>query len=292
MVFSILKVKLGSKDYLIRTTNETLLNTAVLTPIMKVAAISDIHSNIFALQAAIRDAKLQGADKFLCLGDIVGYASRPREVLAEIRGITSDVVLGNHDLYCSITEDELKDSLKSDKLHSDAAKGIKINRLLLNHEELSFLGTLKDTIEENPYYQATHSSMENPLRFNYIHDNEEAMISLKLIKQRVLFVGHSHIPSAFMLTDGTDNCNQLNFSHEIYLYPQEGRRYLINPGSVGQPRDEDSRAAYAIYDTDKQKVTFRKVAYDVEKMQKDIRERRINGESFPFMTAYRLEFGR
>ncbi|MFQ3670347.1 MAG: metallophosphoesterase family protein [Verrucomicrobiia bacterium] len=224
---------------------------------MRIAIFSDIHSNLEALEAVLEDMDKQRVDGKICLGDIVGYSANPAECVDRVAGLAIPTLLGNHDQVCT-----MKDPLEG---YNDLAKeGIAYSRRHLEAHHLKFLRRLPMTHEFDGVTYV-HSSLHQPEAWVYVLSYHEAALNFSAQKTAVAFCGHTHQPVIF----------EQNRPMRAYLCVrkmklQPGRNYLINVGSVGQPRDGDSRACYGIYDGESRRFEFRRVTYDIEAAQKKI----------------------
>lgn len=239
----------------------------------KIAILGDIHSNLEALETVLADAKAQGVDECLCTGDVVGYNASPHECIDIIRGIGCPVVKGNHDHYVA-SEQNLED------FNPYAAAVVQWTREQLNAEEMEFLHTMPFSVTKTGI-AIVHSTMDRPENFGYVFDNQQAEANFIYQKSLVCFHGHTHCPAIFeKQMSGVFRID----AQDIVLRP--GRKYFINVGSVGQPRDGDPRAAYAIYDMQERTVRFRRLQYDIASAQK-----RIRAAGLPERLAERLAVG-
>lgn len=240
---------------------------------MKYAILGDIHSNLEALEAVLEDAKHQGVTHYACVGDIVGYNANPTECLQRVRELGGVIVRGNHDHYCSHDDD-------LNGFHPLAADAVDWTRRQLSVEDRMFLRSLRlVAIVES--FTLVHSTLDMPERWGYVFDKFEADAHFHYQTTNVCFYGHTHVPLAFEKTD------QVRGGLYTRIQVARGKKYFINVGSVGQPRDGDPRAAYVTYDLVKGLIELRRVAYDVAKAQKKIIE-----AGLPSRVAARLSFGR
>jgi len=240
---------------------------------MKYAILGDIHANLAALEAVFEDAADQQVTNFACLGDLVGYNPNPIECLSMIRDLKCPVVRGNHDHYCSHG-----DSLQS--FHPLAANVVDWTRKQLSEEDKQYLRDLK-FVESVETFTIVHSTLDAPQSWSYVFDKLEAEANFNYQVTSVCFYGHTHVPMAFEKTDAI-RCGLYS-----KLKLSAGRKFFINAGSVGQPRDGDPRAAYVIFDMVNNIIELRRIAYDVELTQKRIRE-----AGLPERLATRLAVGR
>jgi diadenosine tetraphosphatase ApaH/serine/threonine PP2A family protein phosphatase len=217
---------------------------------MKIALFSDIHSNLEALEAVLADIHSQHADRLVCLGDIVGYAADPGLCLERVRGLHCPVVQGNHD--CDVS------SSKSLRLYNPLARaGMEHSRTVLSVEQKRFLSFLPKTLRVEGL-EMVHASLHDPAEFLYVMTSLDATFHFECQHEPVAFCGHTHNPVVW--EDAPDEC----IDHRVETFTLDpAKRYLVNIGSVGQPRDRDPRACYVIYDTRARTVVFRRVVYDI-----------------------------
>jgi diadenosine tetraphosphatase ApaH/serine/threonine PP2A family protein phosphatase len=240
---------------------------------MRVAVVSDIHGNLHALEAVLAALEPEAPDELWCLGDLVGYGARPNECCAAIAARASVCLVGNHDLAVRGTIDLAEFS-------GDAGAAARWTRDVLSADALAFLNSLEP--------QATradvalfHGSARDPV-WEYVLSDTVAIATLELTEEPVVLVGHSHAALHVQL-DGDLTGGLSPAGTEVDL--ARGRA-LLNPGSVGQPRDGDPRAAYLLLDLDARTASFRRVDYDVERTQAEIRE-----AGLPELLAARLTIG-
>ena len=240
---------------------------------MRYAILGDIHANLEALDAVLQDATEQGVTHYACTGDVVGYNADPKACLQKIRGLKCTVVQGNHDYYAACNE-------SMELFTPMAQKSIRWTRKQLSPFERKYLRHLP-LILDIETFTIVHSSLSNPHRWNYIFKKKAADANFRNQFNPVCFFGHTHVPLAFI----HDRTTEKGFYETLHIRPRT--QYLINVGSVGQPRDRNPKSAYAIYDLDEQTVTMRRVEYDIEETQKKIR-----AAGLPFRNALRLANGR
>ncbi|VGO20155.1 metallophosphoesterase family protein [Pontiella sulfatireligans] len=241
---------------------------------MKYAILGDIHANLEALKAVLEDAGEQGVTHYACTGDLVGYNADPKACLQLIKTLKATAVQGNHDYYAARTESmELFTPL--------AQKSIRWTRKQLSPFDRKYLRHLPLIIDiEN--FTIVHSSLSNPHRWNYIFKRKAADANFRNQFNQVCFFGHTHVPLAFIKSASSID---KGFYDTVQVRP--GMQYLVNVGSVGQPRDRNPKAAYVIYDLEEQSITIRRVEYDIETTQQKIR-----AANLPFRNALRLSDGR
>jgi len=238
---------------------------------MRYLILSDIHSNLAALNACIDDAEDKEIDKIICLGDIVGYAAKPNQCIEILRKKKAICILGNHDAAC-INKIELN------WFNSLARFCIEWTIKELKKENKEFLLKLPEKFCTQEFF-AVHGSPFSPLK-EYM-DEEIAFLSFQEISQNILLCGHSHIP--FIIEQGKEML-PIKGNKAISL---KNSRFVISVPSVGQPRDFDSRAGYAILDLEKMLIEIYRVKYDIEQTIEE-----ILSASLPKIFAERLRFGR
>ncbi len=240
---------------------------------MRFAILSDIHSNLEALEAVLADAKTQGCTHFVCLGDIVGYNANPKECLKIIQDMECPVVKGNHDEQVSIVS-------ATEGFNELAEEAIDWTRAQLSTDDKAWLADLRLTRQVRDF-TIVHATLDTPGQWGYVFNDLDAIASFTYQHTSLCFFGHTHWPTAFVRED---NVRRITVG-QIVL--SAGKRYFINPGSIGQPRDRDWRAAYCILHTDRQVVEERRVKYDLETAQ-----RKIRAAGLPDRLADRLAVGR
>lgn len=246
---------------------------------MRIAVFGDVHSNLEALEAVLADAKVWLPDSYLCLGDVVGYGANPRECVARVRELGCPVVKGNHDEQAAID-----DSLEGFGPLAEVA--LNWTRRHLVAEERSWLNDLPYELQF-PDFQAVHATLDRPQRWGYIFNERDAAECMREQTRPICFFGHTHALRFFVeapsnqprtvLSQLTKPIDRVRWGglHSLpvaTLLARPGKKYLLNAGSVGQPRDGDWRAGYLIYDTEMRAVVPRRVEYDLERAQAKILE--------------------
>jgi predicted phosphodiesterase len=252
-----------------------------LNVLLRYLILSDVHSNLEALEECLAAAHGK-FDEVLCLGDLVGYGPEPNPVVERVRGISRVIVRGNHDKACSgVTGTEDFNPL--------ARIATEWTRERLSTEHLSFLRALPAGPIEVDGLELVHGSPRD--EDEYVVDSYDALPILEGLAFPLVFFGHTHIQGGFAIdAQGrftAIGCQSPSASAPFTLQIAEGARYLINPGSVGQPRDGDWRAAFAIFDADQRVVAYYRVPYDVATTQKKMRLERL-----PDPLIQRLQWGR
>jgi diadenosine tetraphosphatase ApaH/serine/threonine PP2A family protein phosphatase len=222
---------------------------------MRILIVSDIHANLNALDAVFEDAGI--FDAVWCLGDLVGYGPDPNECVERIREIPDLLCIGgNHD-KAAIGD------LPLDAFNGEAHHALEWTNKQLTAESISFLHDLPAELVHDPYTLA-HGSPRRPL-WEYLLDAPRVQSSFSFFTTRYCLVGHSHVAIAFQMNERNRCVTYLpSHSSAFVLGPQ---RMILNPGSVGQPRDQDPRAAYSIINTDTLEWEWHRVEYDVESVQ-------------------------
>ncbi|MBN1673040.1 MAG: metallophosphoesterase family protein [Kiritimatiellae bacterium] len=240
---------------------------------MQYAILGDIHGNIQALSAVLEDAREQGVTHYACVGDVVGYNASPVECLRTIQELNCACVRGNHDHYCS-HEESLQD------FQPLAADTIDWTRKQLSDEQRKWLAELR-LVKYVENFTIVHSTLDMPDKWCYVYHKLDASANFNYQTTSVCFYGHTHVPLYFEKASGIKS--DLYDSIQIVL----GTKYFINVGSVGQPRDGDSRAAYVVYNLKKREVRLRRVPYDFS-----ITQERILESGLPKRLAARLAVGK
>lgn len=226
----------------------------------RLALIADIHANYDALQAVVRDIDRNAIDKVVCLGDLVGYGPEPQRCIDLAFELCQALVLGNHD------EALLKGPSHGLAMNVRAKNSLEITRTLLTERHLHLLGSMPVLIEVDGV-AVTHG-LFGPRKYDYLYDSDAAARAFNCFKQRYGAVGHTHIPSVFTAPMVTpvfpDQVESKPVGGSTLVLLSDDRRLLVNPGSVGQPRDRDPNASWAILDTSDLTLEVRRVSYDTE----------------------------
>jgi diadenosine tetraphosphatase ApaH/serine/threonine PP2A family protein phosphatase len=240
---------------------------------MKFAIFGDIHANLEAFDAVMEDAKALGAEQFVCIGDVVGYNANPHECVARLQELGCPVVKGNHDEEASATTEIVG-------LNPLAHAALEWTRRQLTQEDKHWLRNLR-MVRQVRDFTIVHATLDTPTSWAYVMNRFDAMASFSYQFTPVCFFGHTHTPRFYVkaLSVSLDSSESLRID--------AGRKYFVNVGSVGQPRDGDWRSAYALYDHDNQEITIRRVPYDIETAQ-----RKIRAAGLPDQLAERLALGK
>lgn len=243
---------------------------------MRHAIIADIHSNLAALTAVLDDIEHRGGvDEIWCLGDIIGYGPDPRECLSITRQTANICIAGNHD-WAAVGK------INTSDFNPDAVAANQWTVQQLSDEDMEYLSNLPPFIEKGDFTLA-HGSPREPIR-EYLLSAGATRQNLAYFKTQFCLVGHSHQPVVF-------NCDETEDSSARYFMPDgpvatsEGR-LIINPGSVGQPRDGNPNAAYAIFDSKQQLIRLYRVPYDIRSTQE-----KMQAHGLPVRLTARLSYG-
>lgn len=239
---------------------------------MRYAVIADIHANLDALQVVLEDIKQQKCTHVVCLGDVVGYGADPKACLDIIRGMNIPVVKGNHDEYIGLDDNP-------DGFNDAAAEAVTWSRNQLTPEDRQWLRELK-YFRLVANFSIVHATLDAPQRWGYVFEKLEAAASFTYQNTQVCFFGHTHVPVAFIRDTGVRGGTYSKFRVE------PGKKYFVNVGSVGQPRDRNPKAAYVIYDLPQQTIELRRLDYDIAAQQ-----RKIRAAGLPERLAERLATG-
>ena len=240
---------------------------------MRYAILSDIHGNLEALDAVLAHADAR-AEAVLVLGDVVGYGADPQACLERVAERADAVVAGNH-------EHGVAGLLDLEWFNDRARTALEWTRGQLDDDHLAWLRTRPLTVEIDDA-TLVHASPDQPAEWNYLVSAEDGFDVFGAFATRLCFVGHSHRPGAWSV--GSSGRAHEPGAREIDL--EAGRRYVINVGSVGQPRDRDPRASYALWDLDARRVTVERVPYD-----RVTARRKILSADLPRFLADRLLIG-
>jgi len=240
---------------------------------MKFAIIADIHGNLDAFQVVLEDAKKQQVTHYACLGDVVGYNANPKECLDIVRTMNMPCVKGNHDEYCSSDE-------HLEGFNPAAAEAVNWTRTQLTEDDRQWLRDLKySRMVTN--FTIVHATLDGPQRWGYVFDKLAAAASFTYQNTSVCFFGHTHVPVAFVKDSVVRGGTYSKFKTEA------GKKYFVNVGAVGQPRDNNPKCAYVIYDTIDGTIEIRRLDYDIAAAQK-----KILAAGLPERLAERLAYGR
>jgi predicted phosphodiesterase len=240
---------------------------------MRFAILSDLHANLEATEAVLADARERECTHYVCLGDIVGYNANPHECVEIVQRLECPVVKGNHDEQASLEE-------SSRDFNPLAEMAINWTREHLSEQDKQWLRDLR-LLRQVRDFTIVHATLDTPEQWGYVFNTLDAAASFTYQPTTICFFGHTHVAGAFVRNDGVKRVKTDK------LVIEETKKYFINTGSVGQPRDGDWRAAYCIYHIDQNMVEQRRVKYDLGGAQEKI----IKG-GLPPLLAERLKLGR
>ena len=240
---------------------------------MRYGILGDIHSNLEALQAVVIACQEQNVKTFLCVGDIVGYGADPIRCIETIQELKADAVAGNHDWAVA-------GKFEPTDFNSMGQAAVMWTRDVLSNEQRHFLNNLP-LIYKNEDLILVHGTLNKADQFIYLEDIGQALDTFYLMDNNVCFVGHTHVPQIFVKQD-----EKVYYAHSLQIETNYQNKYIINVGSVGQPRDLNPMAAYCIYDTETKIIEIKRIRYDVELAQRKILE-----AGLPEFLAYRLKVG-
>lgn len=241
---------------------------------MRYAILSDIHANLEALQAVLSDAALR-ADAVVCLGDVVGYGADPVACVEIVAERCQAIVAGNH-------EHGVAGLISPAWFNPYARAAVEWTRTRLDDEHRDWLGALP-LVRDLEDATLAHASPAHPDEWDYLVTADEGYAAFASFATRLCFVGHSHLPAVWL--EGSWGHAHEPGLGEVVIEP--GCRYLVNVGSVGQPRDRDPRAAYVVWDVEARRLTLRRVGYDVATART-----KIVAAGLPKFLADRLADGR
>ncbi len=244
---------------------------------MRYAILSDVHGNLHALDAVLADLQAEKPDRVVFLGDAVGYGAFPNECVARLRAVAEIMLMGNHE-YAVLHPEERT------VFNPYARQAIEWTDQQLTPENRSFLAQrpLKAQLEAGVC--AVHASPHNPLEWLYILQPAQAQVQFRFFEGWLCLFGHTHVPVVYREAQGPEAEVLLLGEGTLRLDPEA--RYLINPGSVGQPRDQDPRASYLLLDTEARTLEIRRLPYPIEQAQAA-----ILAAGLPSFLAERLAIG-
>ena len=246
---------------------------------MLIAYLADIHANELALEACLRKIAERGAEKIVCLGDIVGYAADPEVVTERVMVLQQNgaiIVKGNHDHAIASHRETMNEAAK---------RAIEWTRPRLNMAQKEFLANLPMTVEEEGRLYV-HADASEPTRWNYVRGIDQARISLEATNASITFCGHVHVPALYCLSPAGKLISHTPVT-DIPMPVGSHRKWLAVVGSVGQPRDNKPSASFTTFETEERILTYHRAAYDVDEAAA-----RIRRAGLPDMSAVRLKIGR
>lgn len=245
---------------------------------MRIGILGDIHANAEALNAVVAAMRNDGVEQWVQVGDIVGYGPEPSVCIDIVKELGCITCLGNHDAA-------VLDRLDTSYFNNFARAAIHWTQPRLRASDLEFLGNL-ELVVRRPPFTVVHGTMHLPEQFGYVISPVEALDSLAHQDTQLCFVGHSHVPAIYLRRDTSPDDIHVVPHSEAEISYRGFDRVLMNVGSVGQPRDEDPRAAYGLVDTELEIASIRRVHYDIATVQRKIRD-----AGLPEVLANRLALG-
>lgn len=242
---------------------------------MRIAVLSDIHGNTEALVTVLRALEKERIDRVVCLGDLVGYGPEPEACIDRMLDTTDRIVAGNHDWAAA-------GRTSTENFNVEAKQAVRWTEKTLSEESSKKLRKLPLTALEEDVL-LVHATPDTPDRWRYLHGAEDARSSFEAMHHEFCFSGHSHRPGAFVKRPG-GNIEVLPAS-DFTLDP--GSAWIVNPGSVGQPRDGDPRASFGIFDTESRRFQLRRLSYPIPEVQG-----KMEKQGLPRFLIERLSRGR
>lgn len=243
---------------------------------MRYAIFGDIHGNFDALETVLADIEAHQVDTRVCMGDVVGYGAEPVRCLETVRELGCETIAGNHD-WAAI------ERISIDFFNAYAKAAAIWTREALTDEHKQWLGDLPLSLTYDDCAMA-HGTFHQPEAFNYIQTVFDAQLSFEALKNlgtTIGFLGHSHVPVGFFDTD------PITYTLDNEIPIDDDAAVIVNVGSVGQPRDENPKAAWALFDTEQKQITIRRLDYDI-----DAAARKIRDAGLPEILAQRLYHGK
>ena len=240
---------------------------------MRYGIFSDVHGNLEAMEALRRAFTQEGIDQYYCVGDVVGYGANPHECIEEVKKLQAVCVAGNHDWAVLGKTDT--------RFFNPVAKAaVNWTAKNISRDDIDFLEGL-DLTYKNEDFILVHGTLQEASQFHYLFDIEQAVVMFELMDRNVSFIGHTHVPGIFL-----KESNHINWLPSFEVNVKDNGQYIINVGSVGQPRDGDPRAAYCLFDTKEKIISVKRIDYDIESAQRKIIE-----AGLPSFLAHRLKTG-
>ncbi len=254
---------------------------------MRIGILADVHANLEALEPVLAWLDGQDVQEIVCLGDVVGYGGDPERCIEIVRARCSVTVRGNHDH--AVFEPALRR-----EFNDHARRAVERHAEILGAEDRDWLASLPPVASRDSLALG-HAGFADPERYPYVTDPARAAVELAAMSGAVGFIGHTHVPAIFRASaDGAVEWVRVTHGKErnrhdmgeVRVRLGGPERYLVNPGSVGQPRDRDPRAACAVYDADETMLILARISYDIPRAQEAIVERGL-----PAFEASRLALG-
>ncbi|MGB5156567.1 metallophosphoesterase family protein [Desulfobacterium sp. N47] len=240
---------------------------------MRLAVVSDIHGNTEAFGAVLNDARISGVDAMVCLGDVIGYGPEPNEAISMVCADNIPAVIGNHEL-CIINRDYLS------KFNPAAYRSMLITIDMLSDESINFINKLEPSLVNYGCRFVHGFPPESPTTYMFELDTKAILDAFGKYEERICFIGHTH-SLRLIESDGKSIEHNILQRGKTQLYAN--KRYIINAGSVGQPRDGDNHAKYIIWDTSNDSIEAKYISYDIDSVVN-----KIIKAGFPEINARRL----
>lgn len=241
---------------------------------MRYGIFSDVHANLEAFEAVLGALSKEAVDKYICAGDIVGYGADPVECIRRLNGLNVKSVAGNHDAGCI-------GKLPLEWFNHYAKEALAWTRGIIGFDDMIFLRSLRLVEEEGPF-TIVHGTLNRPERFNYMLDIADAFHAQKMCKTQICIVGHTHIPCIIEFEGSS-----IRVIDKEVAKIKPGCKYVINVGSVGQPRDGISKTCFCVYDDELSEFYIKRAEYDIQRTQGKILKNKL-----PRILADRLAVGR
>ncbi len=235
---------------------------------MRYAVVSDIHSNYEALSAFLDYIKINPVDSIISCGDIIGYGASPHECIEKVMGVANfRSIMGNHDAVAA-------GKIKSEGFNQEALAAIDINIALLTPGDLDFLKKLPESISENDILFVHGSPRAKITEYLFLMDKFKE--NIRLFNESVCFVGHTHHPLVYQYETGSgkDTCMNIEDDSEVFTLSPV-KKYIVNVGAIGQPRDNKASLCCVFYDTKSRTLSFKRIAYDVKTAQQKMRAAKL-----------------
>ena len=247
----------------------------------RIGIISDIHGNLHALLAVLAEIEEVGVDAIVCLGDVVGYGPQPGACLELVDQRCDQLVIGNH-------ERAVLDPVQATVFNAEARVGIEYSVAHLNPRQRSIIEEMPESILIAPGIECVHESPVPVDSGGYVRATSVAGRVLSEMDSAICFIGHTHVPAAFMLERGAaaEDVRRVILFSGGSISIREDRSYLLNPGSVGQPRDGDCRASWGLLDLDRRTFSLHRTAYEIDRA-----EMAVHSAGLPSVLGARLRVG-
>ncbi|MCQ9207851.1 MAG: metallophosphatase family protein [Omnitrophica bacterium] len=241
---------------------------------MRWGIFCDIHANLEALQAVLAAFSKERIDRYLCLGDVVGYGANPNECITEVKKLNPVIIAGNHDWGTA-------DLFDITYFNAHAQAAILWTSKNINYENKQFLKNL-ELVYQKGDITSVHGSLTHPEQFEYILDISSAEETFQLLQTKVCFVGHTHVSIIFIKRG-----KHYTATSQTEIVLESSQSYIVNAGSVGQPRDGNPKSSYVVYDSESNQLQIKRAPYDIQKTRD-----KIIKAGLPRILAERLTIGR